>query len=31
MKIHHKRGLLVDKSVHEKSPKVSTRSHPFCP
>jgi hypothetical protein len=30
-KIHPKRGLLVDKSVHEKSPKVSTRSHPFCP
>jgi hypothetical protein len=30
-KIHSKRGLLVDKSVHEKSPKVSMRSHPFCP
>ena len=30
-KIHPKRGLLVDKSVHEMSPKVSMRCHPFCP
>ena len=31
MKTHPKRGLLVDKSVHENSPKVSTKIHPFCP
>ena len=30
-KIHPKRGLLVDKSVHEKSPLLSTRSHLLCP
>ena len=30
-KYHPKRGLLVDKSVHKMSPKVSTRCHLFCP
>ena len=30
-KCHLKRGLLVDKSVHEKSPLLSTRSHLLCP
>ena len=30
-KCHLKRGLLVDKGVHEMSPKVSTRCHLFCP
>ena len=30
-KCHTKRGLFVDKSVHEMSPKVSTRCHLFCP
>ena len=30
-KCHPKRGLLVDKSAHEMSPKVSTRYHLFCP
>ena len=30
-KCHPKRGLLVDKSVHEMSPKVSRRCHLCCP
>ena len=30
-KIQPKRGLLVDKSVHENSPKVSTKIHQKCP
>ena len=30
-KIHPKRGILVDKSVHENSPKVSTKIYSFCP
>ena len=30
-KSHQKRGHFVDIFVHEMSPKVSTRCHPFCP
>ena len=30
-KCHPKRGLFVDKSVYEMSPKVSMRCHLFCP
>jgi hypothetical protein len=30
-KIHPKKGLLVDKSVHEMSHLLSTRSHLLCP
>ena len=30
-KCHPKRGLLVDKSVHEMSPLLSTRCHLLCP
>ena len=29
--IHPKRGIFVDKNVHENSPKVSLRIHQFCP
>jgi hypothetical protein len=29
MKIHPRRGILVDKNVYENSPKVSTRIHPL--
>ena len=28
-KIHPKRGLLMNKSVHENSPKVSTKNSPL--